>query len=500
MRSKIVFGLLILMLGTLAVMLVMRPRDTQHEAPAIAAEPEASGGADAAEKGKAGGRGAAAAKKGKAGAGRRDASVAARADAGARGPLPRTLRVASMGWDVMAPGLLANGGTTTAPQSVYGQAHLVVSLSHASSLQNVERMLARGGEASDGADVAIVPLPTFAAAYERLRALQPCIFAVVAWSHGREALYGARTVSLAAPPSGEVKLVGGAGEPALFFASFLLERAGVAPARIRVVGERDSTAAAAPFAAVTRRGDEPPGDRRLLASTADASRLIPWVAIAPRAFLDAHPEATRELLKGWLAGGERLSSDVPAAARTVAGIRGAPEAVDLLRLLGQLELSTLADEARAAGLSGRGAVTIETLFAQSWKTWRALGVLTTPQPDAAPLHTAALIDLVRADSERAMQPAPGRRGDPVFTGPPLLVAPIPGRRPDERAFVESLGLLAGIFERSPIRLTSRARPADLEPLLQQAIDRYDLDRTRFQLSPRPAPSGPQTAIEILPAP
>ncbi len=86
-------------------------------------------------------------------------------DAGPPGKLTRPLRVAALGWDVAAPGL------------VEPAASLQVTAVDATS--DIESRIGRGGAEADGADIAVVPLASFVASYEKLKALQPEVFLIV---------------------------------------------------------------------------------------------------------------------------------------------------------------------------------------------------------------------------------------------------------------------------------------------------------------------------------
>src|SRR5262249_22322297 len=79
-------------------------------------------------------------------------------------PLGRPLRVAVLGWENVSPGFGADAG---AP-SMQGQA---VDVGVVEGMPAIESRLAKGGADPAGADIAIMPLPSFVASYEKLRAL-----------------------------------------------------------------------------------------------------------------------------------------------------------------------------------------------------------------------------------------------------------------------------------------------------------------------------------------
>lgn len=386
------------------------------------------------------------------------APAASPTDAADGGALGHPLRVTALGWEIAAPGLLVNGGFASSP-AVTSSGALPMVVRVASTPTDVEAALARGGADTEGADVAIVPLPVMVASYERLRALQPDVFFVTGWAEGREALTGRSAGGLSASLGGrEVEVTGTPGTASAFLAAEVLALAGAEPERIRWVAPNGNPIGTE-FAAVEREpATRDASARAVLLTTADATRLTPFVAVAPHSFASRHPDVLRRWATLWLAGTQRLHDDPADAARTIAAMQGAPDALALVSRLGMIGQSGLADNARVMGLSGRGAVTLSTLFHHAWRDWRAAGLLTTPEPDVAPLATDTVVALVRASPTRASEtPTPPR---PAVAGrPPLLTWRLPGARLDEGAVVETGGWIAGVFERATVQVRMRDAPA-----------------------------------------
>jgi hypothetical protein len=93
--------------------------------------------------------------------------------------LRRTLRTVALGWEFLTPGVIANGGSSAGAVSSYKMAGVDASFLNAPSMEDVESALAKGGAVPGGADIAIMPLSSYVASYEKLRALSPeVIFAV----------------------------------------------------------------------------------------------------------------------------------------------------------------------------------------------------------------------------------------------------------------------------------------------------------------------------------
>ncbi|HWO21651.1 MAG TPA: hypothetical protein VNO30_22935 [Kofleriaceae bacterium] len=407
----------------------------------------------------------------------------------ARPPLRRPLRTVALGWELLAPGIVAGDGA-------YKAAGLEASFTHAASMEDVESALAKGGEAG-GADLAIVPLASYVASYERLRALSPEVAFVVGWSRGREALFAADAQMLARPPAaGDVKLAATTPTgPETFFALFLLDLAGVPASRVSIV-ERGATLTA------VRRGGQPRPAGKLLVTSADTPRLLPIVAVAPHGFIEAHGAELESWARVWLAGVGKLAGDVPAGGRLVAAMNGAPPVLGIIEALGQVEFASLRENAAAAGLSGRGALTTGELFRTAWRIWREAGVLTTPAPEAAPLYTGAVAALVRADPAAAAEVPRARPPAEEGARPAvLLVARAPLAKDgtvDTEAFVARIGFVAGVFDRLALRVAVRDDAKAAKLLTDLARDRFGLRPTQLSLARRP-PANLPGAIEVLSA-
>jgi hypothetical protein len=475
-RSKIVLGLLVLLLGGAGALLVTRKREPHTSPlPGLPAAPSAAASASASSSSPVADLSASAPVTSASAA---TSASAPPADAGPVPLLDRPLRVMALGWELGAPGLLANDGPKGGAKSVFPPSGLEVRIGVADAMQPLEEALARGGGDENGADVAVVPLPSFVASYERLRALSPEVFLVVGFSRGREALAGPSEGLPTGPVKGDVKLAGVAGAPSTFLGLFVLDAAGVPATSVRLVppGGHDEKEAA--YVAIDRAaaGEDAAGGRKILLTTADAPRLVPLVAIAPHGLLSTHEKALVALARGWMDGIKKLGADAPGAARQVASAEGAPEPLALMRRLGDVQPATLTDDARMLGLSGRGALTVGTLFQRSWGLWRGTSALATPPPEAPPVATGVVAALVRAGgaaegSEASVAPKAAPDG-----AKPLLVHR--QEKLDEEALVETIGLLAAVFERATLRVAvTSAGGVDggkTKKLIEAAEGRFDL--------------------------
>lgn len=406
----------------------------------------------------------------------------------------RALQVVVYGWELAVPMVAANHGLDPSPQSEFSKAGVSVKVGVTDRLSMIENALARGGQDRDGADIAVLPLPSFVAAYERLRALNPEIFYVVGWSRGRDALMGSKEL-LSIPPVGETTIAGNDGTAPLFLGLWAMDLAGYSSTNLKLLPS--SKAAEAQNSAQDRTSPFEGAHRLTLLSTADASRLIPYVAVAQRSLIERQTAALGSWARGWIAGQRIIESDPAEAARHVGAVQGAPGPLPLLKGLGEMQSSSLPDAIRAAGLSGRSAVTLDTLFQQSWQLWRAYGALSTPAPDTVPVSTVVLTNLARSEVIPPPRETSPRIGSEK--GKPLLVYRQKEGAVDEKVLESKLALLASIFERSMLRVSMKQEGGKLKKMIENIQGTYDLAPGRIVIGTK-LPERAAAAIEVFPAP
>lgn len=510
MRTKIVVTLLLGLFIAFGVMAVRRGR-TPYQAPA---PPAATATATATSSASPV---ASASVSASASASEASSASAPPPDAGPIRLLDRPLRVITLGWDLAAPGVLANGGLEAGSNSDFTAAGLEMRLIAVDSMGVIEGALARGGADKDGADIAVVPFCHFVASYERLRALSPEAFFVVGWSRGREALISSKDALPSPGDVKEVKMIGAAGDPATFLGLFALDAAGIPASSVRLISAMDR-AEDAVLAAVDR--DAAPADtarRNILLTTADASRLVPFVAIAQHGLLEKNSKALTTWARVWLDGTHKLEADPPTAARQIAAASGAPEPIALLKRLGQIAPAGLTDNAKAAGLSGRGALTLESLFQRAYRLYRAGGLLATPAPDAAPIATGVIASLVRSNPSLITAPAPPRlspgpagsatAGRGAAGNTDALRVMITFRQAegklDEPELLLTAAFFADVFERSALRVgVGRGGGVDTgatRRVVDTVAERFDVAGSRL-VAAKKLPVKATATIEILAAP
>ncbi|UQA60146.1 hypothetical protein [Polyangium aurulentum] len=512
-RQTIVSGLLVCLLVGFVALLVTRQR-TPHTAPqpvvAVAATSSAtvptlasaSAAAVAAAAPDAGAPDAAADPSAVASAAATASADSAEPDAGTTPALDRPLRVITLGWELAAPGMTANDGFSPGPKSVFSSAGLDVRIAQADAMAPIEEALARGGGDEKGADVAIAPLPSFLASYERLRALSPEVFFVVGFSRGREALAGSDPLPTG-PVKGGVKLAGAPGTPATFLGLFVLDVAGVPPSEVHLVAPGGKDEKEVPYAAIDRATalEETPSGRKILLTTADASRLVPFVAIAPHGFITSHERAAAALARGWLEGTRKLAADPPGTARQLAGAEGAPEPLSLLRRLGDVQPASLADNARLAGLTGKSALTLTALFDRGFGLWRGVSTLAMPAPEKAPIATSVIASLVRAGGAQPEGEAAAVK--PAGEGTKALVVHRQEKL-NEDGLVDTIGLLAAVFERSTLRVS--VQPQGLvdggktKKVIEAALGKFELAESRLVVAKKAGARNAAAVVEVLALP
>jgi hypothetical protein len=340
------------------------------------------------------------------------------------------------------------------------------------------------------------------AAYERLQALKPVVFFVTGWSKGRDVVTGKRGFEQL-PASGEIAIKGRADAAATSLALFALDVAGVSPSRVRLGDRGDAKAS---FVALRRAdlADDERGD--VVLGTSEAIRYVPFVAIAPESLLDRHPDLLSKLVKGWVAGSKELAGDPSGAARKIAALPDSPEPIALLSRLGEMRPAGIGENAELMGLSGRDAVNVESLFQRMWRVAREAKLVAMPAPERAPIHTRVLTSLVRSEPSLARPEAPAANGGGTAkpgAAKPLLIERLPSPLDADAASTE-IGFLAGVFQRSPLRVTVHRRAGvdkkQTDDLIGRTLDRFGLPEGRLSGGKALVKSNASVTIEVLPIP
>jgi hypothetical protein len=482
-RQTIVFVTLLVLLAALGVSLALGASNTRAAARAliereVAPSPSVSASAAAA---------------------RSSASAAAPTPSSSavpeqKPPLDRSLSIIGLSWDLLAPALLAGNGLKSSAPSAFASQDLRVSVTIANTTNDVERALASGGGASGGADLAALPLSDLVVAYERLRALDLRVFLVSGWSRGRDTLTGTSFAKL--PAAGSITLDHGGNADALALALLTLDLTGMSLERLKL-DDRSPNALLHAKSGGSVEQDASKQEEMVL-STREAARLLPYVLIAPRPLLEERDVVLAAFVQGWLAGTEALLKDRAKAARTLAAFEGAPEALGLLHALGDIEPIRLYENAELLGLSGRGALSIESLVDWQFRARRAARVGRASTPEQSLVDGRVVTRLVRSSPKLLQAPEPMKRSAGSSAAPALLAHAF--EKDDEEPIISALGVLADVFPRHDLRLTLPGRAKLQSEWLDRAATRYDLDRARLVAGSPTGKPGRSALVEVLRTP
>jgi hypothetical protein len=135
-------------------------------------------------------------------------------------------------------------------------------------------------------------------------------------------------------------------------------------------------------------------------------------------------------------------------------------------------------------------------------------VLATPAPEAAPIATTVIASLARSELSRlpGFTPAAPAKPPSIAAEPKNAKAILMYRQPDkldETALVAVAGLLAGVFERSPLRVAIQAGggvdAGRTRKLIAAVEGRFDIPAGRLSVAAKAIPKA-QATIEILALP
>jgi hypothetical protein len=368
-------------------------------------------------------------------------------------------------------------------------------------------------------------LPAFVQAYDRLRALELRAFLVVGFSHGREEVHAGPGALLKPPPAAdEVKLVAlgpstsadataksAGSESATVLGLFALDLLGVPGARTRMVAPGTPEAKGAFLSALVRGA---PDDRRLAFSSADASRLVPIVMVAPKSQLDATDGKLQSLARTWLDGIERSRKDASSVARRLAtkealplaaGVGGAPEAIALLDRLGQIEPVDLAQQRGLIGVATKGPVTLASLTQRTWRLARAGGLVSSAAPSPLPIDERIASAIAPPPSEASPSPADAGAGDAgAFAKLPSQATPLVAYRAvdasaDAASVAAQIAFLAGVFEHAGFRVSAKGGEKAARAIAAAARDGFNVAPERLSTAAA-EPAGVFATVEIVALP
>jgi hypothetical protein len=338
--------------------------------------------------------------------------------------LDRPLRIGALDWSSVAAAIRQNDGTRLEPSKAaddgaFTRAGVLVSIGTFAGLDAAKRALAVGGADPKGLDVLIAPLPDALGAIEPLRALELEIFLVSAWSEGGFDVAATEPFTKLVGP---VALLGEGAWSSDFLARLALEVSG-----LDVDTSSDFDAGSAdPFvwAGPHTRASSIPAGASIVLSTADASRLVPIVAVAPRALLTGEADVMARWASVWLEAEQKLAADAAGVARFVATQKGAPEPLELVARLGERTSVTRAENVEVFAAGRAGSSQLEWLVKRSWNTLRSAGRLAQPLPEKLPVDGSIVKQIARASDVVPESGPPSWSEAAVAAATPALRIPL----------------------------------------------------------------------------
>ena len=336
--------------------------------------------------------------------------------------LDRPLIVAINTWAGHAPGIVANGGMSTAPTSIYGTDGIKVEFKIFDD-PATKFAAFRAGEV----DIMWDTVDSWAREASVLAKDKQQAKAIIMqdWSRGGDGMVA--NVDLKSVEDLKGKSISVIEfTPSHWFILYLLSQSGLStedkksvklkyfndPAAVKAAFTSKSVDAMVswePFLseALAARGDE----AHMLVSTQAATNVIADVLVCSQKTIDAAPGTLKVFVHGWFKAIEEMKKNPPAAYAMVANaLKLTPE--DVEGMLSGLKLTPFADNAQFFGLTG-GKAHFETLFNAAYQVYRRLG-----KTDASvsamdwldPSFVASLADKYQGEKVVEAQPkTPGKK-------------------------------------------------------------------------------------------
>jgi hypothetical protein len=169
-----------------------------------------------------------------------------------------------------------------------------------------------------------------------------------------------------------------------------------------------------------------------------------------------------------------------------------------LHALGDIEPIRLYENAELLGLSGRGALSIESLVDWQFRARRAARVGRASTPEQSLVDGRVVTRLVRSGPKLLQAPEPSKRSAGSTATPALLEHAF--QKDEEEPILSAIGVLAAVFPRHDVRLTLPGRAKLQTEWLDRAAARYDLDRARLVAGSTTGKPGRSALVEVLRAP
>ncbi len=298
------------------------------------------------------------------------------------GKMDRPLIVAINTWAGHAPGIVANGGMTTAKGSIYDKLGLKVEFKIFDD-PTTKFAAFRSGDI----DIMWDTVDSWAREASVLGADKVAAKSIIMqdWSRGGDGVVSTSDIKSVEDLKGKsVSVI--EFSPSHWLILYLLSQSGLTneekktvslkifnePAQVKTAFTSGSVDAMVSWEPFLSEAQAALGDKaHMLVSTSAATNVIADTLVARQAVIDKAPASMRDFVLGWFQGIDAIKDNPPAAYAKVAdGLKLTPE--DVEAMLSGLKLTPFADNAQFYGLTG-SKPHFDTLFNSAYQVYRRLG-------------------------------------------------------------------------------------------------------------------------------
>ena len=412
--------------------------------------------------------------------------------------LSRPLSVVGLGWERLAPAIVANGGLEPSKGSAFAPSGLAVSLRVAEQLAPIVDALAEGG-ASGGADLAIVPLPRWLVMQDRLEAIGPVVLYTAGWSRGREGVLVVSPASEGPKALPEVR-VAVTDPDAAYLALFGLHAQGRSMTDVTMVSADadpppDWQAVDLVAWESEWRGTARP---RVRWTTHQAAGGGPIVMVGARSWVRAHQRALVVWLRGWYFGVAEMSGQTAAVARQIAGLEKSPSPLRMMRGIETWEPCSLSENLALFDLDGPFSNPLRVTMERAWRLLHQAR-MASPMPRVMPLDDR----LVRAAWRAGVPLDVG--GSTAWSGVSDHADERDGMRVvlerrlpevDGYALARDLTMLGGAFPNAVLRVVPNEQPEAVVAAVDHARALSSIPQTIIVGDPNPELSS-AASVQVL---
>lgn len=344
----------------------------------------------------------------------------------------RPLRVAITADAACMPGVIENSGLVHNDASLYSTKYgITVDFVIVEDWETAFERLASGK-----IDVVATDTATFPLAYPKIRQANPVAFMQYCWYSGGDAIAAHTSIPSINDIRGKTLICAGNSRSHML-ALYMLSLAGIRPGdvkwkftitgedavRLFAKGRADMCAARSiPLrrALNTRKG------ARLLASTADASRLIAGIFVTRESWILTNRDRLVKFATGWFEGAYSARTNPQLAYDALAGIRGPSEPPqDIQEELAGVDLTDRADTLALFDIPGGQDIGFNRLFSISSGLWLDANAISSLEIPEIARNTDVILSVPTPTETPGKKPAAVVKSIPISTGWRILAGPIP---------------------------------------------------------------------------